>query len=120
GGKHGQRRQNNSQCHPALHHCGTITSRKSVWKELGKTARFPSTALIIVSAIMNELKFPQEPLRTLRLCAFARNSSTRSGFSQRRKGAKFAKILLRTAQFLSAGRNDDQGPLNPPSPCNAS
>jgi hypothetical protein len=32
-----------------------------------------------------------------------------AGFSQRRKGAKFAKILLKAAQFLSGGRNDDQG-----------
>jgi len=33
-----------------------------------------------------------------------------SGFSQRRKSAKFAKILLKAAQFLSGGRNYDLGP----------
>src|SRR5262245_5381438 len=66
-------------------------------------------ALIIVSAIVKDLRFPREPLRTLRLCAFARNQTAWAGFSQRRKGAKFAKILLKAAQFLSGGRNDNQG-----------
>jgi hypothetical protein len=70
---------------------------------------FGVMALIIVSAIVKELRFPQKPLRTLRLCAFARNQTAWTNFSQRRKGAKFAKILLGVAQFLSGGRNDDHG-----------
>src|SRR5262249_47471585 len=68
-------------------------------------------ALIIVSAIVKEMRFQQEPLRTLRLCAFARNQAAWTSFSQRRKGAKFAKILPRAAQFLRTGRKDDQGPV---------
>ena len=47
-----------------------------------------------VQAYAPELEKRNGSLRTLRLCAFARNSPTRSEFSQRRKGAKFAKVFL--------------------------
>src|SRR5262249_37040412 len=43
-----------------------------------------------------------------RLCAFARNQTAWTSFSQMRKGAKFAKTLLEAAQFLCGARTDDQ------------
>src|SRR5215470_1352991 len=48
------------------------------------------SASIVVSAIVKGLRFPQEPLRTLRLCAFAPLRGTRSRGQVSRKGAKFA------------------------------
>jgi hypothetical protein len=48
------------------------------------------------------------PKNLCELSAFARKLSTQSDFSQRRKGAKFAEILLKAAQFPAVGRNGDQ------------
>jgi hypothetical protein len=71
---------------------------------------FAKQALINASVMAKGLRFPQEPLQTLRLCAFAPLRETRPLGPVSRKGAKLAKILLKAAQFLSGGRNYDLAP----------
>jgi len=79
-----------------------ITTRKEKWPEGSQSFRPFNFAIA-------NLEVDHQPFRTLRLGAFARNQTTRASFSQRRQGAKFAEILLKAAQFPSAGRNGNQG-----------
>jgi hypothetical protein len=61
---------------------------------------FAKQALINAAVMAKELRFSQEPLRTLRFCAFAPLRETRPRGPVSRKGAKFAKILLRSEQLI--------------------